>query len=544
MTMMANRSPVSVPFASVVGSFFTFSFADAMTDSTFLQAPKNIDPRHFTGGYLYWKNDSDWTLYGTYDVSGHQCYLLPGEGHFCPVNSDDSQITWQLIAVNPYKVHPQALLHCQYLDRGDIQSGHQVAAATLVNPSTPAAGIGPGALPEGVTIGADDVTPETFVAGVLLPAAQVVAGTFAGAFSMSGLFTALNGITASAGKQIGVSNTASGGGITGKHAFSDPDLSTAYLDMLADRIRIVGGFQGAANQELLSVGLQNLDLLLHGTLSGATKISSDGATLTSDGSGNVTATSFNGPLHGTADHVPATGVTAGALTEGVTIGADDVGASGPNETFGAAAFLNPGQINAGALPSGVTIPGSQITGDLAANQVGPGALDADVTIGGGQVTSSVATAIAVDSTNAGSLTTPQLQTATANAGLSAKDNSGSSFVEIVPASPTGHGRGVQLDYQDTTNTLHAGLLVDDTGVTTMFGATKNGFGQVFHVSSFFSGSGSGTFSHGLGATPSWVGITSNVVNSTFTVGVDTVGASTVHVNQASGAGAFLGMATN
>lgn len=47
-------------------------------------------------------------------------------------------------------------------------------------------------------------------------------------------------------------------------------------------------------------------------------------------------------------------------------------------------------LQSGALPSGVTIPGSQVTGDLAANQIGAGALDSDVTIAGSQITGDVA----------------------------------------------------------------------------------------------------------------------------------------------------------
>lgn len=168
MTMMANASPFSIPYASVVGTSVKFSFTDAMTMPQMLGTPGVTDPRHFTGGYLYWKNDTDFTLYGTYDTSGHQCFLLPGEGHFCPLNADDTFIIWILQAKNPSPVHPQALLHCQYLDKGDIASGHQVIAAVGLNPSTTAASLGGGALPPSVTDNNPDVfTPSTISAGVL-----------------------------------------------------------------------------------------------------------------------------------------------------------------------------------------------------------------------------------------------------------------------------------------------------------------------------------------------------------------------------------------
>lgn len=165
MTMMANQSPFSIPYSKAVNTTVTFDFSDAMKLTGFLPTPGLMDARHFTGGYLYWKNDTDFTLYGTYNVSGHQCYLLPGEGHFCPLNADDTNITWILQAKNPYQVHPQALLHCQYLDRGDIASGHQVMAAVGLNPSTPAAAVGPGALPVGVTITAPQVQTGAFPSG-------------------------------------------------------------------------------------------------------------------------------------------------------------------------------------------------------------------------------------------------------------------------------------------------------------------------------------------------------------------------------------------
>lgn len=59
--------------------------------------------------------------------------------------------------------------------------------------------------------------------------------------------------------------------------------------------------------------------------------------------------------------------------------------------------------------------------------------------------------------------------------------------------------------------------------------------------SFFFGTGSGTFNHGLGTTPQWVGITETVLNSTMTVGVDNVGSTTVHVNTGTSS-AWFGLA--
>lgn len=68
-----------------------------------------------------------------------------------------------------------------------------------------------------------------------------------------------------------------------------------------------------------------------------------------------------------------------------------------------------------------------------------------------------------------------------------------------------------------------------------------GSGAQINAISFFSGSGAGTFNHGLGRTPQWVGITENVLNATMTVGVDTIGSTTVHVNTGTSS-AWIGLA--
>lgn len=52
--------------------------------------------------------------------------------------------------------------------------------------------------------------------------------------------------------------------------------------------------------------------------------------------------------------------------------------------------------------------------------------------------------------------------------------------------------------------------------------------------SFFSGTGSGTFSHGLGITPLWVGITDNASGSSQTEGAASYGSTTVVITTGSG----------
>lgn len=59
----------------------------------------------------------------------------------------------------------------------------------------------------------------------------------------------------------------------------------------------------------------------------------------------------------------------------------------------------------------------------------------------------------------------------------------------------------------------------------------------------FSGTGAGTFTHGLAVVPDFVGITTTEANSTETVGVDSLGSSTVHVNQGVAGWPWVGVAT-
>ena len=68
-----------------------------------------------------------------------------------------------------------------------------------------------------------------------------------------------------------------------------------------------------------------------------------------------------------------------------------------------------------------------------------------------------------------------------------------------------------------------------------------GNSSYFALANSFSGSGAGTFSHGLGTTPGFVGITVNQTNTTGTVGVNSIGSSTVHVNLFN-SGAWVGVA--
>lgn len=67
-------------------------------------------------------------------------------------------------------------------------------------------------------------------------------------------------------------------------------------------------------------------------------------------------------------------------------------------------------------------------------------------------------------------------------------------------------------------------------------------GGTFTGHKAFNGTGQGTYTHGLSVTPDYVGITSTESNSSQTVGVDSLGSSTVHVNMPN-AWPFVGVAT-
>lgn len=140
------------------------------------------------------------------------------------------------------------------------------------------------------------------------------------------------------------------------------------------------------------------------------------------------------------------------------------------------ATLPTANIDAGALPAGVTIAGSQVTGDIAASQVGPGTLDADVVV-----------------------------------------TSAAQFYD--PAHDT-----IAAITEDAAQFLHLNRWWKGVGGTGVKGFSK------------FAGVGSGTFNHNYGATPDGVQVTTNQGGSSQTMGVDTLGATTVHVTTGNGYG--------
>lgn len=200
--------------------------------------------------------------------------------------------------------------------------------------------------------------------------------------------------------------------------------------------------------------------------------------------GSITAPAF----HGTADHVPASGVQAGALPSGVTIGGSQVG--------GAVASANAlGPFGAFSGVGNDTLythqPAGTATGFDVQTWDGAAAHAANLVDGSG-------VRYADQATNANNATT-------------------ANSADSVPAS------GVQN-----------GNL--PSGVADLNGHPLRGM-------SHFSGTGSGTYNHNYSpTTPNYIGITSTEPNSTQTVGVDSIGSSTVHVNMPQ-AWPFTGLAT-
>lgn len=101
---------------------------------------------------------------------------------------------------------------------------------------------------------------------------------------------------------------------------------------------------------------------------------------------------------------------------------------------------------------------------------------------------------------------------------------------------TANGQAVQVRYD------HLGLYERFAANSGPAGTaiTWQAFNQI-PQQAFFSGSGAGTFTHGLASGPAWVGITMNVVNSTMTVGIDSRSSTTVHVNVGLAGAAWLGV---
>lgn len=196
------------------------------------------------------------------------------------------------------------------------------------------------------------------------------------------------------------------------------------------------------------------------------------------------------------------------------------------------------------------LPIAQVTTDASANiltvtdvrTLTPSLLPAAtaaLNIPAGLTAASVPPVTQINSTNAGSTSTPQIAASGSN-GLSTKQTTVGSktHVALVPTETSSAECGTSLGYTDAGGTYHEQISIDSTA-----GIKYIPTGARYAPVAFFSGTGAGTFNHSLGATPSWVGITDSQSGSTMTVGVDTYGSTTVHVNTGAGH-TWVGVAMN
>lgn len=248
------------------------------------------------------------------------------------------------------------------------------------------------------------------------------------------------------------------------------------------------------------------------------------------------------------DAIPVGAIAGGALDTDVTVGAAQITGS-----------INPKQITldgvqadetlAGAgdlfIPHGIHIAGSILgaggvvtVGDKIKASAG---WDASTTFPGAQVSGDVATAQQTDSTNSGSTSVPQVLSGVAGAGVSVKatasttlqdGTAGATVVEVYPTETNSQITTVQVDTITAAGVITAGAQLRTN--SPVFGAPGQWIAAAkdnHTLGSSFSGTGAGTYSHFFRAkTPIYIGITSTELNSTQTVGVDTIASSNVHVN--------------
>ena len=111
------------------------------------------EDRYATEGpaaWLFMRNDSDSLLLLLWPSSSEPCFLHPGEVMTEPVPRNEDHLLISVVAQNPYQVHPLEVLTVLGYNRRDLVNGHLLVQSATVNPSVPAAGVGPGPLPVGV----------------------------------------------------------------------------------------------------------------------------------------------------------------------------------------------------------------------------------------------------------------------------------------------------------------------------------------------------------------------------------------------------------
>lgn len=343
---------------------------------------------------------------------------------------------------------------------------------------------------------------------------------------------------------------------------SNPPLSQCWIEVYAPDEKIpeqypaalvrqanVGNQVGVtSSQAVQNDGNPAGTIVVEGTPSGAAtselKMTNDGAAVL--GGGNLVITNAGVFSAIPAGAIPLTGLASGALPSGVTITAAQVGTGYPAV-----------DLAAGALPAGVTIaasqvgigyPGADVSGfvngayDVYSTDnnhhigIGWNSVSKIVEIGPGSTTSDKPLAIALLYVDASGVS--QFGIIANGDGSGGVGGTGANKVtwdnlgNLTALSFVGPLTG------NAATATTANNLATSAASTTYTASDHQGFpkasdGDVIRPSSTFTGTGPGTYNYGSPtgwAAANTVQICSNEPNSTQTVGVDTLGSTSVHVN--------------
>lgn len=153
----------AVPYPAAAGALGpTIKIEDFMRAGS--QSFGGPSPSPYSGAWVEINNDSDSALTVAFDNQLFPLNITPGQPRAMPIPRNVTLITTTIIYQNPYQVHPAQALIVNFFTPADIEAGHAPLQGGIINPSTPAAGIGPGPLPVGVSIGAGpESTSATFI---------------------------------------------------------------------------------------------------------------------------------------------------------------------------------------------------------------------------------------------------------------------------------------------------------------------------------------------------------------------------------------------
>lgn len=163
----------NIPYTNSAGAHGTIKFGNAITAWS---TPASGAPPAMTGGIAELINDSDSCLQTSWGDGTDPVIVEPGGRPFLPIPYGTTQLNWVVVYQNPFQTHPAQTLSLNLFSPSDLANGYPGFRNGAINPSTPAAAIGPGALPAGVLISPSQVTSGLFNFGTNEPASNVIAG--------------------------------------------------------------------------------------------------------------------------------------------------------------------------------------------------------------------------------------------------------------------------------------------------------------------------------------------------------------------------------